>query len=61
MDLCHELFSWPTVIWTGTISLIGLTLTLLTLTDNKPCPKWLKKVGEYFDLQSETKKKKGKR
>lgn len=62
MDLCRQMCTWPTVVWVGMIAMVGATLTVLTLTDNKPCP-WFKKVGEYFDLQSEARKKtkKGKR
>lgn len=33
MDWCQELFKWPTVIWTGMITLIGITLTVLTFLD----------------------------
>lgn len=41
MEWFHQLYSWPTCIWTGMISLVAVTLTVLTLTDNMKCPEWL--------------------
>lgn len=36
MSWVSELLKWPTVIWAGMITLIFVTLSTLTLFDNKP-------------------------
>lgn len=34
MDTVKELFAWPTVLWTGMICLVGMTLLGLTICDH---------------------------